>query len=358
MVNGMRLDQLAEAIGGVLRGNGGCMITGAETLQAATGSHISFAANAKFLEQVRTSCAAAVVVTEDFPETDKATIVVPDVLESFAEVVSLFRPPRELKWDGVSPQAFVHPTAQLGESVQVYPGAFIDADVQIGAGAIVHAGVRILAGSNIGASTTLFPNAVIYENCEIGRRCLIHAGAVIGAYGFGYDSSSGKHLLSAQVGNVEIGDDVEIGAGATIDRGTFGATRIGSGTKIDNQVMIGHNCQIGEHNLLCSQVGIAGSCTTGNYVVMAGQVGIGDHLDIGDRAILGAKAGVMTKIPDGESWVGIPATPMREQLQKQAALAKLPQMRKQLRALEQEIAELSASIEEGDESDQSDKHAA
>ena len=132
---------------------------------------------------------------------------------------------------------------------------------------------------------TIFPNAVLYENTDRRRRATIHASAVLGAYGFGYELVDGRHVLSAQLGNVVLGADVEIGAGTTIDRGTYGPTIIGDGTKIDDQVMVAHNCRIGRHNMLCSQVGVAGSTTTGDYVVMAGQVGVRDHVHIGDRAV-------------------------------------------------------------------------
>ena len=160
-----------------------------------------------------------------------------------------------------------------------------------------------------------------------------------------YETVDGRHRRSAQLGYVEIGDDVEIGACTTIDRGTYGATSIGEGTKIDNLVMIAHNCAIGRHNLICSQVGIAGSCTTGDYVVMAGQVGLRDHIAVGHRAVLGAKAGVRTDIPEGAVYVGIPATPEREQALKQVAWAKLPEMRKEFLALQKQLADLVAKLE-------------
>ena len=163
---------------------------------------------------------------------------------------------------------------------------------------------------------------------------------MIGAYGFGYSHVAGRHVLSAQLGYVRIGNDVEIGAGTTIDRGTYGATTIGDGTKIDNLVQIAHNCRIGQHNLICSQVGIAGSTTTGDYVVMGGQAGIRDHVHIGSRAMLGAMAGITNNVPDGTVMLGIPATPEREQKLKLAAVAKLPEMRKEFKAMRRAIAEL------------------
>lgn len=356
-----RLHELAEIVGGTLVGDAQLEIRGAEILRDAQAGEISFATSDRFASQIAETHASALIVPTGFSPEFPAYISVSDVPQAFAQIVAQFRPPRALQWGGDQSLAFCHPTAKIARDVQIYPGAFIDADVELGPGCVIHSGARILSGTKIGEGTTVFPNAVIYENCCIGAGCILHANCVIGAYGFGYDSSSGQHILSAQLGNVVIEDGVEIGAGATIDRGTFGATRIGTGTKIDNLVMIGHNCRIGAHNLLCSQVGIAGSCTTGDYVVMAGQVGIGDHLDIEDKAVLGAKAGVMTRIPGNETWVGIPATPMREQLQKQAALAKLPQMRKQLRQLQQEMDrlkdKLDSTVAEAGELRNSDQHS-
>jgi UDP-3-O-[3-hydroxymyristoyl] glucosamine N-acyltransferase len=178
---------------------------------------------------------------------------------------------------------------------------------------------------------------------------MIHANAVLGAYGFGYGFADGRHVLSAQLGNVILEADVEIGACTTIDRGTYGPTVIGEGTKIDDHVMIAHNCRIGRHNMLCSQVGIAGSTTTGDYVVMAGQVGVRDHVHIGTKAVLGAMAGVTNDVPEGARMIGIPATPERDQKLKQAAFSKLPEMRRELKKL-QRLAEKIAKqigIEEG-----------
>ena len=164
---------------------------------------------------------------------------------------------------------------------------------------------------------------------------------MLGAYGFGYCSENGRHQLSAQLGNVILEADVEVGAGTTIDRGTYGPTIIGEGTKIDNLVMVAHNCRIGRHNMLCAQVGIAGSTSTGDYVVMAGQAGVRDHVHIGSRAMLGAKAGVMSDVPDDARVVGIPATPEREQMVKQAVLSKLPEMRRQLKRLQHMVEQMA-----------------
>jgi UDP-3-O-[3-hydroxymyristoyl] glucosamine N-acyltransferase len=199
----------------------------------------------------------------------------------------------------------------------------------------------------------------LYEDTIVGDRCIIHAGAVIGAYGFGYLTEHGRHRLSAQLGHVEMESDVEIGACTTIDRGTYGPTAIGAGTKIDNLVQIAHNCRIGRHNLLCSHVGIAGSCTTGDYVVMAGQAGSRDHINIGDRVTVGAQAGIMHDIDDGETQVGSPATPVRQQMVMQAALSRLPEMRKELKALQHQVERLERRVESlFDEPDSNSKREA
>ena len=162
-----------------------------------------------------------------------------------------------------------------------------------------------MAGCKMGAGVTIYPNAVLYENTTVGARSIIHASVVLGCHGFGYRFFEGSHQPAAQLGYVQMGSDCEIGAGTTVDRGTYGPTIIGDGTKIDNLVMIAHNCRIGKHNMICSQVGVAGSTITGDYVVMAGQVGVRDHVHIGKRAILGAKAGVSADVPAGAHVFGI-----------------------------------------------------
>lgn len=338
------LGDIANLVGGQLNGDACIPISGAAIIRDASAGDITLADRAQLASQLADCRAAAVLVPPDVTPPDVPFVTVSDVHASFAKIVEHFRPPAGSQPYGVSAAAHVSPTAQLGRQVVVYPTASIGDDVRVGDGVIIYPGVRILAGSRIGNNVTLFPNVVLYENTVIGNRVIIHAGAVLGAYGFGYGLVEGRHKLSAQLGYVLIGDDVEIGAGTTIDRGTYGPTSIGEGTKMDNQVMIGHNCRIGRHNLLCSQVGIAGSVTTGDYVVMAGQVGLRDHIEIGDRAIIGAKSGVMTNVPADSVYVGYPATADREQKLKQVALSKLPEMRKQFKDLQKQVAELAAKL--------------
>src|SRR5262245_4267518 len=337
----LALSAVAQLIDGMLVGPPELPIMGAATLACARPGEITLAEGAKFAPLVARSQASAVIVGPGFEPSGVPYIVVGDVHAAFARVVQHFRPKRMTKSIGISPAAQIASSARLSEGVQIHPLASVGEDASIGPRTVIHAGVRLLEGCQIGADVTIFPNAVLYENTLIGDRAIIHAGVVLGAYGFGYNLVAGKHKLSQQLGYVEIGDDVEIGAGTTIDRGTYGPTIIGEGTKIDDQVMIGHNCRLGRHNLICSQVGIAGSTTTGDYVVMAGQVGVRDHVHIGDGAILGAQAGIMNEVPPGRRVVGSPAIDEREQYHVWATMYKLPAMRKKLHELERQIGELA-----------------
>jgi UDP-3-O-[3-hydroxymyristoyl] glucosamine N-acyltransferase len=341
---------LAELVSGTLVGPGEIEIAGAATLSTARAGHITLVDSVEKSPRLQQTAAAAAVVPRGLVPERLPVIQVDDVHAAFTKIVCHFRPVRARARTGVSPHAVVSPSARLAHDVDVHPGATIGDDVTIGAGSVIHAGVRIMAGCSIAEAVTIFPNAVLYENTVVGPRVVIHAGVVLGAFGFGYAAVDGKHQLSAQLGYVELGADVEIGACSTIDRGTYGPTIIGEGTKIDNQVMIAHNCRIGRHNILCSQVGIAGSTTTGDYVIMAGQAGVRDHVHIGDRAILGAKAGVPNDVPADTMVFGIPARPEREQKLIFAAIARLPEFRHQLKAVQAAVARLEARLVTGDRS--------
>lgn len=342
------LGELARLVGGDLRGDARIQLSGAATTDVARNGEVTLADHPDRARAISASLASAVIAAPNVDCGGKPSIVVADVHAAFATAVRHFRPPRVPARIGVSPQAFVSPAAKLAPHVEVHPGATIAEDVRIGAHTTIHSGVRIMAGCTIGSGVTIFPNAVLYEDTCIGDRVVIHAGAVIGAYGFGYRQVDGRHLLSAQLGNVEIAADVEIGAATTIDRGTYGPTVIGEGTKIDNLVMIAHNCRLGRHNLICSQVGIAGSTTTGDYVVMAGQVGVRDHVHIGDRAVLCSKAGVSNGVEAGVEMLGSPAVPLRQAKLQMAAVAKLPEMRRQFRILQRQLAELRGEEDDAD----------
>ena len=328
------LGDLAAAVAGTLVGGVTTTpLAGAATLETAGADEIALVDSPDKLHLLAKSrCGAAIVPTGTGP-LDRPTIEVADVHAAFAAAITRFRPPRPRSRTGVSPQAAVDPSARLAADVDVHPFATVGPDVEIGPGATIHAGVRLMAGCKIGAGTEIFPNAVLYENTVVGRDCIVHANAVLGAYGFGYKPTAAGYVLSAQLGWVEVGDAVEIGAGTTIDRGTYGPTVIGAGTKIDNLVMLAHNCRLGRHNMICSQVGVAGSTTTGDWVVMAGQVGVRDHVHIGDKAVLGARSGVSCDIEAGKTVLSEPAIDLRDRKLQLATISKLPEMRKDLKTL-------------------------
>ncbi len=239
------------------------------------------------------------------------------------------------------------PRPRSAADVAIYPFAYVGDGAVIGDGTTLHPGAVIGEGCKLGRDCIIHPNAVLYQNVTLGDRVEIHAGSVLGGDGFGYRQVDGRHVKIPHSGRLEVENDVEVGANCTIDRATFETTRIGEGTKIDNLVMIGHNNQIGRHNLLCGQVGIAGSCKTGDYVVMAGQAGIKDKTQIGDRVIVGAQAGVHRNIPDGQNVLGSPAIPVREQRRIFQMIARLPEMHRQLRDLAAQIAAVSALVSAG-----------
>ncbi|MEX2138172.1 MAG: UDP-3-O-(3-hydroxymyristoyl)glucosamine N-acyltransferase [Pirellulales bacterium] len=345
----IRLAALANLVNGQLVGDGSLLIHAPAPLETAQADEISFLVSADKAHRLARSHAGAVIVPSGFTSDRFPAIQVAEVHAAFAQVVGYFHPPRKRSRRRVSIQAIISWTAKLGDDVHIESGAVLGDEVVVGDRVTIHSGVQLMAGCRIGDDVTIFPNAVLYEDTIVGSRSIIHAGAVIGAYGFGYKFADGRHQLSHQLGHVEIGADVEIGANSTVDRGTYSATVIGDGTKIDNLVMIAHNCRIGRHNMICSQVGIAGSTTTGDYVVMAGQVGVRDHVHIGTGAKLGAMAGVANDVPDGAHMLGAPAVPEREQKLMFATMAKLPEMRKQLKQLRRQVDGLVGPPEQNDE---------
>ncbi|MFO1023423.1 MAG: UDP-3-O-(3-hydroxymyristoyl)glucosamine N-acyltransferase, partial [Planctomycetales bacterium] len=245
---------------------------------------------------------------------------------------------------GLSPQATIHPSATFGVNCHVFPGAYIAANVSLGRDCVVHPGAVISENCRIGDGCRIHPNAVLYPNVILGSRVILHANAVLGADGFGYRFRNGAFQKIPQLGWVVVEDDVEIGAAATIDRGMIGPTVIGQGTKIDNLVMIGHNCEIGKHNAFASQVGFAGSVTTGDYVRCAGQVGVADHVHLGTGCSLGAKAGIHKDMEGGKAYLGIPAVEEREQIKLVMSMKKIPELRRQMKDLEDQVQQLQEQL--------------
>lgn len=349
----MRLtaSEIAKIVGGTVHGDETAAVDNAAPVHQAGRNTLTFAANEPNVRRLPECEAPVVIVGENDATVAQASgpasvvVVAGDVEEAFLRVAQSLHPPRKQVQTGVSPAADIAPSAVIGGGCNIHPNVTISADAEIGSGCTIFPGAFVGRGVILGNNVVVHPNVVIYDDASIGNNCILHANSVIGADGFGYRLIDGQHVRIPHFGTVCIEDDVEIGAGTTIDRAKVGRTVIGQGTKIDNLVMVGHNCELGKHNLLVSQVGMAGSVTTGDYVVCAGQVGIADHVHLGDGAMFGAKCGVHRDMPGGQTYLGAPAAPIDETRRQLMALRKLPDMRKTVRTMEKELAALKAAVE-------------
>jgi UDP-3-O-[3-hydroxymyristoyl] glucosamine N-acyltransferase len=316
------ISELVEFVDGKYSGPQDLSITAVNTLGDAAASEISFLSNPKYAARLKETRAGAVLVPQQIEGSDPRWIRVSDPYFAMSQVVTRWFAGRPMP-EGISPQASVAPTAVLGRNVGIGPFAVIKDNVTIGDDVKIFQGVSIEAGSTIGDSTILYPNVTLYDRTVIGRRCVIHSSTVIGSDGYGFATNQGKHHKIPQVGIVRIEDDVEIGAGTTIDRAAFGETVIGEGTKIDNLVQIGHNVKIGKHCLIVSQVGIAGSTELGDYVAVGGQSGLSGHIKIGNRVQIGGGSAVVEDTPDGAKVMGYPAVPFRQFARREATLRRM-----------------------------------
>ena len=331
------LQQLATLVHGVVVGDRELVLHSARTLQDAQPGDITFLDKKNNAALLSRSKASAAVVPADVSITGTPTIQVADPLMAFVAIVQHFQGKTASLPTGLDPRAVVDDSARIGDDPSIHSFAVIGANTIVGKRCLIHAGVVIGRNCRLGDDVVLYPNCVLYDETVLGDRVIIHANATIGADGFGYRFQQGRHQKIPQLGNVIVGNDVEIGANATVDRGAFGPTRIGEGTKLDNLVQIGHNCQIGKHNVFAAQVGIAGSCTTGKYVMMGGQAGVKDHVTIGDGVMLGAKSGVLDDVPAGKRMFLAPAHDEREAARLLVCFKKLPSMRKDLLRILKEL---------------------
>ncbi len=328
--------EIAKKLAGEVIGDASAVLTGFAHADAAKPGDLTFAETEEFLTSAENSAATAIIAGKNASSTKKTIIRVANPRIAFAKALAIFFPEPEFA-AGIHPTAVVASSAQIHPTAHVGPHCVVGEHVELGVGVVLQAGNAIGADSVLGSATHLFPNVTIYPRTQIGQRVRIHAGAVIGADGFGYVLDAGVHLKVPQVGKVIIGDDVEIGANSTVDRGALGATVIGKGTKIDNLVQIGHNVQIGENCILIAQAGIAGSSKLGNYVIIAGQAGVAGHLNIGHQAIVGGQAGVMNDIPDKGNWLGSPAQPDKDFKRQVIALRLLPDLLKKVSSWEKKF---------------------
>ena len=329
--------QLAELVQGKVIGDGDLLIQAARSLQDARPGDITFAETEFYADKLQRSQAVAAVVPPKLRVIGKTLIEVADPLMSFVFIVQHLQGKTQHQPTGIDARAIVHASARVGAEPSIDPFASVGENTLIGARCRLFQNVFIGKNCRIGNDVVLYPNVVIYDDTVIGDRVAINANSVIGADGFGYRFQQGRHVKVPQLGNVIIGNDVEIGANTAIDRGTFGPTTIGDGTKIDNLVQIAHNCIIGKHNALAAQVGIAGSSSTGNYVFMGGQAGISDHVHVSDGAMFGAKTGVFQDVPAGQRMFLNPAQEHRQAARVVVCLKKLPEMRKDLLRILKEL---------------------
>lgn len=328
--------EIAKHLSGEVIGDSHAVLTSFATADHAKPGDLTFAENEVFFARAEASAATAIIADDRFNSTKKIIIRVPNARIAFAKALALFFPEPTFP-AGIHPTAVVAPSATIDASAHVGPHCVVGEHVQIGARSVLQSGNSVGHDSQLGADVNIFPNVTLYPRTEIGSRVRIHAGTTIGSDGYGYVLDGGVHRKVPQIGNVIIGDDVEIGANVTVDRGALGPTIIGKGTKIDNLVQIAHNVEIGEHCLVIAQVGIAGSAKLGNYVVLAGQVGVGGHLKLGNQVTVGAQSGVMTDIPAGEKWLGAPAQPDRQFKRQVIAIQRLPDLLKRIAEWERKL---------------------
>ncbi len=334
--------QIADMSNARIAGDPGYEITGVSSFDDAGPSDLTFAVEQKYLSRLAATQSGAVLVPEAFKPDSNYTCVLlfsANPKLAFFNLVSQMFPSPPLR-EGIHPMAVIGETTQIGAQSRIDPHAVIGKDVTIGCRVHIMAGVFVGDGCVIGDDCVIKPNAVIADKSRLGRNVIIHPNAVIGSDGFGFTPDGEGHAKLVHTGYVEIGDNAEIGACTTIDRGTLGVTRIGAGVKTDNQVHIAHNVKIGENTLVVAQVGIAGSTQVGRNVIIAGKAGVSGHLKIGDRAIVGPFAGVFKDVPPNEIVSGIPHMPHNTWLKVSAIISRLPGLRATLLSLEKRLKSL------------------
>jgi UDP-3-O-[3-hydroxymyristoyl] glucosamine N-acyltransferase len=338
----MRVRELAEWLGATFEGDGEKDLSGVAALENAGASDVAFVGTRKAAEQAESSAAGCLLVPEDWPSPSFRTVIrVTEPRTAFARAMNRFYPTAELN-------PGIHPTAVVGQDVEICGMVYIGPHAVVGDGSRIGAASSIGAGSvvgkrvNVGEGCVLHAHVTVYDNVDIGRRTILHSGAVIGADGFGYVMEQDRWQKFPQVGRVEIGDNVEIGANSCVDRAALGVTSIGEGTKLDNMVHVGHNCRIGRHVVVAAQTGFSGGVVVEDYAVIGGQVGIGDKARIESRAVLGSGCGVLTSkiVRSGETVWGTPARPLKQHLEQLANLTRLPEMRREVAELKRRLAEL------------------
>ncbi len=327
----MKLSILAAKLEGELHGpDGEQEVAGVSTIQEAGPDQVCYYGNRAYRKYLTSTSALAVIAGERVRTSAANLILVAHPYRAFRKALILFRKETPGGFEGVHPAAVIHPEAVIHESASVGPGASVDAHARVGKGTVIGAGAHIGPGAAVGEDCLLYPGVVVYHDCVVCDRVIIHSGAVIGSDGFGFVPDPEGHLKVPQNGIAFVEDDVEIGAGCTIDRAVAGRTLIGKSSKLDNLVHVAHNVTIGANCLIAAQTGFAGSTTVGTGVTFGGQAGIAGHIRIGDGSTVAAQAGVMKDVPAGATVSGYPARAHGKSLRVNAALIDLPEFRRKV----------------------------
>lgn len=339
--------QIADFLNGEIVGNPHVTVTNLSKIDEIAPGTLTFLANPKYTHFVYQTQASIILVNKDFtPEFPiQATLIkVEDAYQALARLLELVNSAKQ-EHQGIDSLAFIASTAEIGENAYIGAFSYIDNHVKIGKNVRIYPHTYIGQHVTIGDHVTIYPGVRIYDDCVIGNRCVIHSGAVLGADGFGFaPNNEGGYDKIAQIGNVVLEDDVEIGANTTIDRATMGSTCIRQGVKLDNLIQIAHNVEVGSNSVLAAQNGVAGSVKIGKNCMFGGQVGVSGHLTIGDNVKLAAQTGVISNIPDNVTYMGAPAIPHVQYNKAYVVFRKLPEIVREIDALKKEIAELRKSM--------------
>ena len=331
------LGEVAEIVGGRIVGSAEVILSGIRTLEDAGPTDLSFLSNPKYASQVADSQAGAILIAEVPEGATGSFLVVDDPYKSLAMLLSVFYDTERHAPAGIDASAIVHPQARVDPSASIGPLVSVEAGATIGPRTRLEAGVRIGRSVRVGEDCVLMHNVVVRERCVLGNRVVIQPGAVIGSDGFGFAPTRDGYRMVPQVGIVRIGDDVDIGANTTIDRGSLGETKLGNGVKVDNLVQLAHNVQVGDHTAIAARVGISGSTRVGSWVRFGGQVGTVGHIQIGDGAALGAQAGVIGDVPPKAFYSGYPARDNARVLRAISDTYRIGALRKKIQELEQAV---------------------
>ena len=344
MSNAITVNDLAYRVGGRVFGDGETRVESVASLDSAGLSQISYVDNEKFFDSAKQSGAACLIVPIGAAFDSRCRIEVKNPKLAFAQIAEVLHPPKKRSPE-IHSSAVIGPDAQIGKDVFIGAFVCVGETSSIGDRTQIRAGAKLGDGVTVGDDCLIHPNVFIEDGMTIGNRVILHAGVVIGADGFGFVRGDMGYHKFPQIGTVVIEDDVELGANTTVDRAALGRTRIGTGTKLDNMVHVGHNCDIGERVVIAAQTGISGSVTIEDDCVIGGQVGFGDHIRVQSGAVIGSKAGILPgKIVRPGVWWGIPIQPLDEYKRLNAHLSRVPQMRDELKELKARVQELEQRL--------------